>query len=91
VILKSLANIIDALEAEKHSDQQVFHTAAWAFMMNDRPEYWLWLDAAIAKLINDPTSRLDPLPDYDEMSSKDLVDKYEIDDKTTISITDSIE
>lgn len=81
---KSLADIIAALQAENHPDQQIFHTVACTLMMNDRPGYWRWLDTEIIKLINDPTSRLDPLPDlpdYDEMSSKDLVDKYEMDDK----------
>lgn len=79
-----LLNISDELESKNHPDQEIFHAAAWTLMMNYKPGYWSWLDKTIAKLINDPISRLDPLPDlpdYEEMSSEDLVQKYEIDDK----------
>ncbi|CAF0742738.1 unnamed protein product [Rotaria sordida] len=80
----SLSDIMIALETEDHPDQQIFATVACTLMMNDRPGYWHWLENAIAKLIHDPKSRLEPLPDlpeYEEMSSKDLLDKYEIDDE----------
>jgi len=75
-----LLDIITALTTENHPDQESFSTVAWTLMMHDKPGYWRWLDIAIIKLINDPTSRLDPPPDlsdYDEMSCKDLVDKLE--------------
>lgn len=57
---------------------------ACILMMKDKLGYSCWLDRAITKLIDDPTSRLDPsidLPDYDEMSCEDLTDKYEISDE----------
>lgn len=75
-----LLDIITALKTEIHPDQESFSTVAWTLMMHDKPGYWRWLDIAITKLINDPISRLDPLPDlpdYDEMSCNDLVDKYD--------------
>jgi hypothetical protein len=80
----SLGDIITALKAENHPDQERFSHVAITLMMNDKPGYWCWLDAAITKLINDPISRLDAPPDlldYDQMSCKDLVDKYEINDE----------
>jgi hypothetical protein len=79
-----LGDIITALKTENHPDQEIFSTVACTLMMKDQPGYWRWLDIAITKLINDPISRLDPpadLPAYDEMSCKELVDKYEIDDE----------
>ena len=81
---KTLGEIIVALEGENHPDQQHFRTAAYMLMMNDKPGYWSWLETAIVKLIDDPTARLDSLPDlldYDELSSNDLVEKYERNDK----------
>lgn len=80
----NLADISVELEANNHPDHQTFHSAAYTLMMNDKPGYWSWLDKAMTMLINDPTSRLDELPDlpdYDEMSIRDLVEKYESDDK----------
>lgn len=81
---QTLANISDELEAKNHPDWQIFQSAAWMLMMQDKPGYLSWLDGTIRKLINDPTSTLDALPDlpeYDEMSIQDLVEKYETDDK----------
>jgi hypothetical protein len=80
----SLGDIITALKTENHPDQQTFSTVACTLISRDKPGYWRWLDTAITKLINDSLSRLDPPPDltdYDDMSCKDLVDKYEIDDE----------
>ncbi|CAF0924724.1 unnamed protein product [Rotaria sp. Silwood1] len=80
----SLSDIISALKTEDHPDHQIFSTVACTLMMNDRPGYWHWLENAIAKLIDDPKSRLDPLPDlpeYEEMSNKELLDKYEVGDE----------
>lgn len=71
------------LEAKNHPDHQIFCDAAHTLMMTDRPGYWNWLNAAITKLIEDSTSRLEPLPvlpNYDELSSQDLVEKYESSD-----------
>jgi hypothetical protein len=79
-----LGDIIAALKTENHPDQEIFSNVAWTLMMRDKPGYWLWLNLAITKLIDDPVSRLDRPPDlsdYDEMSDKDLVEKYEIDDE----------
>jgi hypothetical protein len=76
-----LGDIIAALKNENHPDQEIFSSVACMLMMRDKPGYWHWLNLAIRKLIDDPTSRLDQppdLPDYDEMSDKDLVEKYEI-------------
>jgi hypothetical protein len=84
---QSLGKIMEALKEENHPDQQAFSSVGCMLMMNDAPCYWRWLDMAITKLIDDPTARLDPvpdLPDYDQMSSKDLVDKYEIDDENCL-------
>lgn len=81
---ESLFNIGNELEAKKHPDYQMFYDATCTLTMNDRPGYWNWLNATISKLIKDSTSRLDPLPvlpDYDEMSSQDLVEKYECNDE----------
>ncbi|CAF2387087.1 unnamed protein product [Rotaria sp. Silwood2] len=80
----SLSDIMNALKTEDHPDHQIFSTVACTLMMNDRPGYWHWLNNTITKLIDDPKSRLDLLPDlpeYEEMSSKDLLDKYEIGDE----------
>ena len=79
-----LSDIITALQTENHPDQDFFSTVAWTLMMHDKPGYWRWLDLAITKLVDNPTARLEPppdLPDYDEMSNKDLVNKYEINDE----------
>jgi hypothetical protein len=79
-----LGDIITALQTENHPDQDFFSTVAWTLMMHDKPGYWRWLDLAITKLIDNPTARLEPppdLPDYDEMSNKDLVNKYEVNDE----------
>jgi hypothetical protein len=79
-----LGDIIAALKTENHPDQEIFSTVACMLMMHDKPGYWRWLNLAITKLIDDPVSRLDQLPDlpdYDEMSDKDLVEKYEMDDE----------
>ncbi len=79
-----LGDIITALKTENHPDQQIFSNVAYTLMMNDKPGYSNWMDIAITKLIDDPMSRQDPppeLPDYDEMSGKDLIDKYEINDE----------
>ncbi|UJR36157.1 hypothetical protein I4U23_028891 [Adineta vaga] len=81
---KHLYQIATILEEENHSDSGNFRNVAYTLMMNDKPGYGSWLNKSIVKLINDSKARLDPLPDlldYDEMSSKDLIDKYEFDDK----------
>jgi hypothetical protein len=80
----SLGDIILALKTENHPDQEIFSTVACTLMMHDKPGYWHWLDRAINKLIDDPMARLDlplDLPDYDEMSDQDLIDKYEMNDE----------
>lgn len=77
---EALFNIGKELEEKRHPDYQLFNNAACTLMMIDRPGYWNWLNATITRLIKDSTSRLEPLPvlpDYDEMSSEDLVVKYE--------------
>lgn len=79
-----LGDIITALTTENHPDQEKFSMVACTLMMKDQPGYSRWLDTAINKLIDDPTSRLDALPelpDYDEMSCNDLLDKYEGNDE----------
>ena len=79
-----LGDIIAALKNENHPDQEIFSSVACMLMMRDKPGYWHWLNLAITKLIDDPTSRLDQPPDlqdYDEMSDKDLVEKYEANDE----------
>jgi hypothetical protein len=79
----ALSNIVAALKRENHPDAQLFASASCSLMMNDTPGYWRWLNVAITKLIEDPTSPLDPLPDlpeYHELSSRELIDKYETDD-----------
>lgn len=80
---EALYNIGKELEEKRHPDHQLFNDAACTLMMNDRPGYWNWLNATIIRLIRGSTSRLEPLPvlpDYDEMSSEDLVEKYESND-----------
>ncbi len=80
---QNLFNIGMELEAKNHPDFELFSVAACALSMNDKPGYWNWLNATIPKLIEDSTSRLDPLPalpEYDELSSQDLVEKYESND-----------
>lgn len=79
----SLHNIGRELEANKHPDFEAFQGAACALMMNDKPGFWNWLHLSLTKLVKDSTSRLDSLPvlpDYDELSNKDLVEKFECND-----------
>lgn len=79
----TLYAIGEELEAKNHPDHQIFKDAACSLMMNDTPGYWNWLNVAIAKLIEDSTCRLEPLPvlpDCDELSSDELVTKYESND-----------
>lgn len=79
----TLSDIGTELEANNHPDFQMFVNAACSLMMNDKPGYRNWLNVAIAKLIEDSTARLEPLPvlpDYEELSSVDLVEKYESND-----------
>lgn len=81
---ETLHNIAMELEAKSHPDYQNFYDASCMLMMNDKPGYWNWLNATIRTLIKDSTSRLEPLPvlpDYDELSSQDLVGKYERNDE----------
>lgn len=80
---ETLFNIGKTLEEQGHPDHRIFYDAACTLMMNDKPGYWNWLNATIKQLVTDSTSRLAPLPvlpDYDELSSIDLVDKYESND-----------
>lgn len=80
---RSLSNIAKELEIKSHPDFKSFHDASCTLMMNDKPGYWNWLNQSIEKLIQEQTSRLDPLPvlpDYDELSSHELVVKYESND-----------
>ena len=80
---RDIYQIATELERENHPNYKEFHTVAIGLMMNDIPGYGPWLNKAIAALIVDSKAQLDPLPDlpdYDEMSSKDLVDKYEMND-----------
>jgi len=79
----ALSNIMAALEQENHPDEKLFAMASHSLMMNDTPGYWRWLDGALAKLIDQPTARLDPLPDfpeYGELSTRELIEKYEVND-----------
>lgn len=81
---KTLFDIADQLEAAKHPDYHMFYDASCTLMMNDKPGYLNWLNNTIAKLMTDSMSTFDPLPvlpDYDELSSQDLVDKYEDNDE----------
>lgn len=81
---QALGNIIAALHTDNHLDEQRFAGVAHMLMMKDKPGYWHWLDTAVARLIDDSTSRLDPipdLPDYDEMSVEDLLNRYEMNDQ----------
>ena len=55
----SFGDIITALKAENHPDQEErFSLVACTLMMHNKPEYWRWLDTAIIKLINDSISQL---------------------------------
>lgn len=76
----TLHNIGMELETQNHPDCKSFQDAACTLMMMDKPGYWNWLNATVKKLIDDSTSLLDPLPvlpDYDELSSQQLVEQYE--------------
>ena len=80
---KDVYQIATKLERANHPNWKEFHTVAIALIMNDTPGYWAWLNKAIAALIADSKAQLDllpDLPDYDEMKSKDLVDKFEMND-----------
>ena len=81
---QALGNIIAALHTDNHPDEQRFTDVAYMLMMKDKPGYWHWLETAVTRLIDDSTSRLDPvpdLPDYDEMSVEDLLNRYEMNDQ----------
>lgn len=80
---ETLHNIGTELETENHPNAKLFQAAACQLMMNDTPGYWNWLNATIKKLIENSTSSFDPLPvlpDYDELTSQQLVQEYDNND-----------
>ncbi|KAG4071738.1 hypothetical protein HA402_011892 [Bradysia odoriphaga] len=80
---ESLHNIGMELETQNHPNCKLLQDAACALMMYNKPGYWNWLNATMKKLIADSTSSFDPLPvlpDYDELSSEQLVQQYEKND-----------
>ena len=82
---QALGEIIVALHTENHPDEQRFTDVAYMLMMKDKPGYWHWLETAVSRLIADPTGRLDPvpdLPDYDEISVEELLNRYEMNDQS---------
>lgn len=78
-----LFELSTALEQAQHPQFEMFRTMAWTVAMSDKPGSWTWIRTAIDRLLVDPTAQFDALPelpDYEELSTKDLVDKYESND-----------
>ncbi|CAF1097979.1 unnamed protein product [Didymodactylos carnosus] len=71
-----------------HPDEHMFYQGICSLCMGDTPGYWVWLDSSLQKLKDDPTSRIDMLPqypDYAELSTKELLEKLESDENKIYS------